>query len=100
MIHTVLRGRLRGTASPRNYNNHLGVPLSVLAIEPDHDYAVVELGASSPGEIATLAELCSPKIGVITYVGDAHLGGFGSRRGVAEAKAELLAMFEEGHTEE
>ncbi len=91
MIHTVLRRRLKGTASPRNYNNHFGVPLSMLAVEPDHDYAVLELGASSPGEIAALAELCVPKVGVITYVGDAHLGGFGSRRGVAEAKAELLA---------
>jgi UDP-N-acetylmuramoyl-tripeptide--D-alanyl-D-alanine ligase len=91
MIHTVLATRFCGTASPRNYNNHLGVPLSMLAIEPDHDYAVLELGASSPGEIATLAELCRPKVGVITHVGDAHLGGFGSRRGVAEAKAELLA---------
>jgi UDP-N-acetylmuramoyl-tripeptide--D-alanyl-D-alanine ligase len=91
MIHTVLRRRLKGTASPRNYNNHIGVPLSMLAMEPDHDYAVLELGASGPGEIGVLAELCAPKVGVITYVGDAHLGGFGSRRGVAEAKSELLA---------
>jgi len=98
MIHTVLRRSLKGTASPRNYNNHFGVPLSMLAIEPDHDYAVLELGASNPGEIAELAELCAPKIGVITHIGDAHLGGFGSRRGVAEAKAELLASLPpDGH---
>jgi UDP-N-acetylmuramoyl-tripeptide--D-alanyl-D-alanine ligase len=67
------------------------VPLSMMAFEPEHDYAVLELGASGPGEIAALAELCMPRIGVITHVGDAHLGGFGSRRGVAEAKGELLA---------
>jgi UDP-N-acetylmuramoyl-tripeptide--D-alanyl-D-alanine ligase len=91
MIHTVLQKHLRGTASPRNYNNHLGVPLSLLAVEPEHDYAVLELGASRRGEIAALAELCAPKVGVITQVGDAHLGGFGSRRAIAEAKAELLA---------
>jgi UDP-N-acetylmuramoyl-tripeptide--D-alanyl-D-alanine ligase len=91
MIHTVLRTRLSGTASPRNYNNHVGVPLSLLAVEPQHDYAVLELGASRRGEIAALAELCIPKVGVITQVGDAHLGGFGSRRAVADAKAELLA---------
>jgi len=91
MIHTVLQSRLKGTASPRNYNNHWGVPLSMLAIEPQHDYAVLELAASGPGEIATLAELCQPKVGVITQLGDAHLGGFGSRQGVAEAKTELLA---------
>ena len=91
MIHTVLQSRLRGTASPQNFNNHLGVPLSMTAIEPDHDYAVLELGASRLGEIAALAELSAPKVGVITCVGDAHLGGFGSRRQIAQAKAELLA---------
>jgi len=91
MIHTVLRARLSGTASPRNYNNHVGVPLSLLAVEPQHDYAVLELGASRRGEIAALAELCIPKVGVITHLGDAHLGGFGSRRAIAEAKVELLA---------
>ncbi len=90
MIHTVLRGRLRGTASPQNYNNQVGLPLSMLQMEAEDDYAVLELGASGPGEIAALAALCRPAIGVITHVGDAHLGGFGSRRGIAEAKAELL----------
>ena len=63
----------------------------MLTIEPQHDYAVLELGASRAGEIAMLAELCAPKVGVITQLGDAHLGGFGNRQGVAEAKAELLA---------
>jgi UDP-N-acetylmuramoyl-tripeptide--D-alanyl-D-alanine ligase len=91
MIHTVLQSRLRGTASPWNFNNHFGVPLSMMAIESAHDYAVLELGASRPGEIAALAELAAPKVGVITCVGDAHLGGFGSRRQIARAKAELLA---------
>ena len=91
MIHAVLQTRLRGTASPNNFNNDFGVPLSMTAIEPDDDYAVLELGASGPGEIAALAELVRPTIGVITCAGDAHLGGFGSREGVARAKAELLA---------
>jgi UDP-N-acetylmuramoyl-tripeptide--D-alanyl-D-alanine ligase len=91
MIDTVLGSRLSGTASPRNYNNHLGVPLSMSAVEPGHDYAVIELGASRRGEIAALAELCAPKVAVITQLGDAHLGGFGSRQAVAESKAELLA---------
>lgn len=91
MIHTVLGQRLAGTTSPRNYNNHIGVPLSMLALEPDHDYAVLELGANRKGEIAALAALCRPKIGVITQVGDAHLAGFGGRQGIAEAKGELLA---------
>jgi UDP-N-acetylmuramoyl-tripeptide--D-alanyl-D-alanine ligase len=90
MIHAVLGARFRGTASPLNYNNRLGVPLSMTAIEPDHDYAVLELGASRPGEIAELARLCAPKIGVITCIGEAHLAGFGDLRRVAAAKCELL----------
>ena len=98
MIHTVLQSRLTGTASPGNFNNHLGVPLSMTAMEPEHDYAVLELGANRPGEIAALAELCRPKVGVITPIGDAHLAGFGSRDHVAQAKAELLAALPpDGH---
>ena len=50
MIHTVLHSRLKGAASPRNYNNQWGVPLSMMTIEPDHDYAVLELGANRAGE--------------------------------------------------
>jgi UDP-N-acetylmuramoyl-tripeptide--D-alanyl-D-alanine ligase len=98
MIDTILRARLRGTASPANYNNHWGVPLSMSAIRLDDDYAVLELGANRPGEIARLADLCRPRIGVITQIGDAHLGGFGSRQGIARAKAELLdTLPEDGH---
>jgi len=91
MIQTILADRLVGSASPQNYNNHIGVPLSMMAMEPKHDYAILEMGASSPGEIDALTRLCVPKVGIITHVADAHLGGFGSRRGVAEAKGELLA---------
>ena len=91
MIHAVLQSQLRGTASPRNFNNHFGVPLSMTAIEPDDDYAVLEMGASGPGEIAAMAELARPNVGVITCIGDAHLAGFGSREQIALAKAELLA---------
>ena len=98
MIHTVLRSRLRGTASPKNFNNQIGLPLSILQINAGDEYAVLELGASGPDEIARLAELCRPTIGVITHVADAHLGGFGSRRKIAEAKAELLAALPaDGH---
>jgi UDP-N-acetylmuramoyl-tripeptide--D-alanyl-D-alanine ligase len=91
MIHTILESKLQGTASPRNFNNQFGLPLSMTAIEPWHDYAVLEMGASGLGEIAAMAELARPTIGVITCVGDAHLGMFGSQRRIAQAKAELLA---------
>ena len=98
MLHRALSARLAGTASPRNYNNHLGVPLSMIAIRPAHDYAVLELGANAEGEIAALAGLCEPNVGVITHIGDAHLGGFGSRQGIARTKGELLdALPDTGH---
>lgn len=90
MIHAVLSRQLCGSSSPKNFNNHVGLPLSMLAIEPEHDFAVLELGASAAGEIARLAALSSPQIGVVTQIGDAHLGSFGSLAGVTEAKAELI----------
>lgn len=90
MIHTVMGVRWTGTASPRNYNNRLGVPLSMLGWNSDDDYAVLELGASQRGEIAELAALCQPQVGVITRIGEAHLGGFGDRHAIADGKAELL----------
>jgi UDP-N-acetylmuramoyl-tripeptide--D-alanyl-D-alanine ligase len=98
MIHTLLAKRLRGSASPRNYNNHVGLPLSLLNVEPEHDYAVLELGASRRGEIAALADLCAPQVGVITPIAEAHLAEFGSREAIAQTKAELLdALPPDGH---
>jgi UDP-N-acetylmuramoyl-tripeptide--D-alanyl-D-alanine ligase len=90
MIDTVLRSRFTGTASPANYNNQLGVPLSMFQWHENDAYAVLELGASAQGEIASLCEMARPSIGVITNIGDAHLGGFGGPAGIAAAKGELL----------
>jgi len=90
MIRAVLERQFCGTASPRNFNNHVGVPLSMLAMTPRHEFAVLELAANGSGEISALAGLCQPQVGVITRVADAHLGGFGSLDAVADAKGELL----------
>ena len=95
MIRAVLGIRFNGSSSPKNFNNHVGLPLSMLAIEPEHDFAVLELAASAAGEISRLAAMCQPHVGVITRVGDAHLGGFGSIEAVAEAKTELLQILSE-----
>jgi UDP-N-acetylmuramoyl-tripeptide--D-alanyl-D-alanine ligase len=95
MIQAVLQTELTGTASPKNYNNHFGVPLSMLEMAPEHDYAVLELGASGLGEIARLADLCQPQFGVITRLGEAHLEGFGGTDEVAQAKVELLSALPE-----
>ncbi len=91
MIDAVLASRLCGATSPKNYNNHIGVPLSLLGLERWHRYAVVELGATGSGEIRRLARLAQPQIGVVTQIAEAHLGLFGSKEAIADAKAELLA---------
>ena len=90
MIFSALQAGHCGTRSPRNYNNHVGVPLSLLEIAEHHEFAVVELGASAPGEIRDLAHLAAPEIGVVTGIGAAHLDGFGDLDGVIAAKSELL----------
>lgn len=73
-----------------NLNNHIGVPMTLLGLG-DHAAAVIEMGANHAGEIAELATIAEPQIGVITLAGAAHLEGFGSIAGVAQAKGELFA---------
>ncbi len=72
-----------------NYNNSLGVPLTLLQITRAHELAIVEMGASHPGDIRELVEIAEPNYGLITNVGRAHLQGFGSFEGVQRTKAEL-----------
>lgn len=91
MIQTVLRSRLRGTATPNNANQKLALALSLLAIRPNDAYAVLELSAGEPGEIGRMAEMCRPTIGVITHVADAAPGGLASRQKAAAVQAELLS---------
>ena len=90
MIDTVLGSRPSGTASPANFNNHLGVPLSMLRWQENDTYAVLEMGASARGEIAELCSMARPSLGVITNIGNAHLGTFGGPAAIASAKGELL----------
>lgn len=73
-----------------NYNNHLGLPLTVLGLEEDTDIAVLEMGMSGKGEIDFLTRLAEPDIVVITNIGESHLLDLGSREGIAEAKLEIL----------
>jgi len=85
----VLETRWPVSATKGNLNNHIGLPLSVLATTPDDGAAVWELGMNHPGEIALLCEIARPRIGIITNVGSAHLEFMGSRAGIAEEKSAL-----------
>ncbi len=76
-------------ATPGNWNNHLGVPLSILQVLPSHQYAVFELGANHVGEIAQTVGLVKPDVALINNIGSAHIEGFGSIEGIAHAKGEI-----------
>lgn len=78
-------------ATKGNFNNHLGLPLSMMNLRKTHEYAVFEIGTSSPGEISFLAELAKPRVGVLTHIGTAHLEGFGTVEKIAEEKASMFA---------
>ncbi|RZB30772.1 MAG: murE/murF fusion protein [Desulfobacteraceae bacterium Eth-SRB1] len=79
-----------------NFNNEIGLPLTLLRLNPDHKWAVLELGMNSPNEIGRLADICSPDIGVITNISHAHLKGLGSINGIMHAKGELLEKIKPG----
>ena len=99
LVSTVLSRKYRTIYTQGNFNNHIGVPLTLLRITPDTEFAVVEMGANHPGEIKTLASLACPDFGIITNIGKAHLEGFGSFEGVIKTKNELYEQLKkEGKT--
>ncbi len=90
LIDAALRTRLRGVASPKSFNNEIGVPLTILSANRDAEYLLLEIGTSGPGEIGQLGAIASPHFGVVTMVGRAHLEGLGSLEAVAAEKCSLL----------
>ncbi|GGG81321.1 UDP-N-acetylmuramoyl-tripeptide--D-alanyl-D-alanine ligase [Parapedobacter pyrenivorans] len=89
LIHAVLSQQFNTLATTGNLNNHIGVPLTMLAITEQTEIAIIEMGANHVGEIALLCGIAQPTHGLITNVGKAHLEGFGSFEGVKKAKGEL-----------
>ena len=89
LIATVLKKKYNVLYTQGNFNNHIGVPKTLLQLRKEHDIAVIEMGANHPGEIKTLVEIVLPDFGIITNVGKAHLLGFGSFEGVIRTKGEL-----------
>ncbi|PTT68903.1 UDP-N-acetylmuramoyl-tripeptide--D-alanyl-D-alanine ligase, partial [Chryseobacterium sp. HMWF001] len=89
IIHAVLSEKFNVQYTSGNLNNHIGVPLTLLSIKPEHEIAVIEMGANHQKEIALLSSISQPDFGYITNFGKAHLEGFGGYEGVIKGKSEL-----------
>lgn len=95
LVHAVLETKHATLATEGNLNNHIGVPLTLLKLKPEHHIAIIEMGASKRGDIAELCAIAEPTHGLITNIGKAHLEGFGSVEGVVATKTELYAWLHE-----
>ena len=95
LVATVLKKKYNVLYTQGNFNNHIGVPKTLLQLTPEHQLAVIEMGANHPGEIKTLVNIVCPDYGLITNVGKAHLLGFGSFEGVIRTKGELYDYLRE-----
>lgn len=89
LVSAILSQKFNLIYTQGNFNNHLGVPLTLLRIKPDTEMAVVEMGANHPNEIAQLCSIAQPNYGIITNIGKAHIEGFGSFEGIIKTKNEL-----------
>lgn len=89
LMAAVLKTTFNIFATEGNFNNHIGVPLSLLSIKKNHEMAIIEMGANHQGEIAAYCEWTLPNFGLITNIGSAHLEGFGGIEGVIKGKTEL-----------
>lgn len=89
LIYAVLSQQYNTLATAGNLNNHIGVPLTILSIKPEHEFAIIEMGANHVGEIALLSDIAMPDYGLITNIGIAHIEGFGSAENIRKAKGEL-----------
>ena len=96
IIAHVLSTRHKVLKSQGNLNNHFGMPLQLLKLEPEHEIAVIEMGMSHAGEITALAKLAQPDCGVVTMVAPVHLEFFESIAGIARAKYELIESLPSG----
>lgn len=98
MLAAILACRGQVLATRGNLNNHIGVPLTLLRLETGDAYAVVEMGANAPGDVAALVAIAKPDVGLITNAGAEHLAGFGDLDGVARAEGEMVAGLAAGGT--
>ena len=97
LIYSCLSTELNTLATDGNYNNHIGVPLTLLRANKEHDIAIIEMGANHENEIKYLCEIAKPNYGIITNIGKAHLEGFKNIEGVKKTKKELYDYIKINH---
>ncbi len=97
LIYRVLSTKFKAQATQGNLNNHIGVPLTLLSLKPQTEIAVVEMGASFPGEIWELCQIALPDMGLVTNIGIAHIQGFGSQEKLIQTKAGLYRFLEQNN---
>ena len=93
MVKAVCSGKFKTAKTKGNFNNHIGLPLSILDFDPDTKIGILEMGMDRPGEIEFLAGIAKPDIGIITNIGTAHIEYLGSRENIFKAKMEITAYF-------
>lgn len=96
MLTAILSENAQVLATKGNLNNEIGVPLTLFGLDKHHEYAVIEMGANHPGEIARLSAIAQPNVALITLCAPSHIEGFGSIEGVARAKAEIFSGLKKG----
>ena len=96
LVNAVLSTTYKTACTKGNLNNHIGVPLTLLSMSDEVEFAIVEMGANHPQEIDFLCHIAKPNFGLITNIGKAHLEGFGSFEGVVKTKSELYRYLSEG----
>ena len=95
LVTSVLSQEHNTISTQGNFNNHIGVPLTLLKMKKEHEIAIVEMGANHLGEIKTLCEIAEPDFGIVTNIGQAHIEGFGSAENIVKTKGELYDYIRE-----
>lgn len=95
LIHAVVSKKFKTYTTKGNFNNHIGIPLTILSVKSDAEFVIIEMGANHLGEIASYCRIVQPDYGIITNCGKAHLEGFGSEEGVRKGKGELYDYLRE-----
>lgn len=96
LISLILSKKYKVLKSDKNYNNHIGLPLTLFKLNKEYDICVFEIGMNHQGEISNLSKMCQPNIGVITNIGTSHIGNLGSQENIFKAKMEILDGMNDG----